>query len=178
MTTEDFAKIFYSNFTPQTDWDILNEINWMYEEQLFTFKASELASNEEFQKRVELVTDPKSGFIRGGESTTHLALKSFGRDYLINHLKIEERNVLYEYELDGFKVDVIDRLLRFPIECGDTNALKFEKYLSLSKVQNFSIIPYPRLQNLSIYIFSTNPSFFEYIKFKNSYLNSQRAKFR
>lgn len=38
MIVEDLARIFYSNYQPQTDWVQLEEILWMFDEGLFKFE--------------------------------------------------------------------------------------------------------------------------------------------
>ena len=131
MTSEDFVKIFYSNFTPNIDWTNIDEITWMYEEGLFVISSEIIATNDEFIKRIDFVLDPKNGFIRSGESDGHLALKSFAKDFFIRYCDVPKEDIRVEYPLIGFEVDVIDKDLRFPTECGDTNALKLEKYLIL-----------------------------------------------
>lgn len=165
MTSEDFAKIFYSNFIPSIDWANLDEIAWMYGEGLFKVFCQELASPEEFIKR-------------NGESLNHIALKSFATDYLFKQYGIPKENVIYEYPLIGFEADVIDKNLYYPVECGDTNALKLEKYLTLPSTKKMLILPYPRSGNVRVFEFCANPRFFEYIKHKKIFLNQQRAKFR
>ena len=107
-----------------------------------------------------------------------MALKLSGQQFLHQNLKIPESNILFEYPLIGFEVDVIDRNLNYPIECGDTSAIKLEKYLYLPSTKKFFVIPYPHLTNLLIYEFIACPAFFEYIKFKNQYSNQKNAKFR
>lgn len=68
----------------------------------------------------------------------------------------------------GFEVDVIDRSLTTPVECGDTNALKLEKYLSKDTVERFIVLPYPASDSGSLYnfTFTTLPRFQEYLDFK------------
>lgn len=50
MTSEDFRKIFCSNFTLSIDWANLDEIAWMYGKGLFRVSRQELASPDEFIK--------------------------------------------------------------------------------------------------------------------------------
>lgn len=80
MTSDDFVKIFYSNHISNIDWDNIDEINWMYQEGLFTVFSQVIASDDEFLKRIDFVSDPKNGFTRNGESDSHMALKSFAKD--------------------------------------------------------------------------------------------------
>ncbi len=176
MISEDFLKIFYSNFTPNIDWANIDEINWMYTEGLFVLSSKVIASSDEFLKRIDFVLNPKNGFIKSGESNEHLALKSFARDYLVHHHDIAESNTKFEYPLIGFEVDVIDDGLCFPTECGDTNALKLEKYLSLSTTKKMLILPYPNSADVKVFEFQANPKFFEYIKHKQTFLNQKNAK--
>jgi len=178
MTSDDFVKIFYSNFSPNIDWDNINEISWMHQEGLFTISPQVIASNNEFLKRIDFVRDPKNGFMRNGESDGHLALKSFAKDYLIKHCGVSEKEIRYEYPLIGFEVDVIDKDLSFPVECGDTNALKFEKYLLLPSVKKMLILPYPHSTDVQVFRFEAKPRFFEYIKHKQNFLNRRSAKLR
>jgi len=124
MVSEDFVKIFYSNFTLNIDWDNIDEITWMYNEGLFSMIAQPVALHDEFNERIELVSKPKNGFVRSGENGGHLALKSLARDHLVGHCNVLNGDVRYEYPLIGFEVDVIDKDLHFPVECGDTNVLK------------------------------------------------------
>lgn len=179
MTSEDFVKIFYSY--PQNlniDWNNIDEIAWMYEEGLFVFSSDRIATQKEFINRIDIVMDPKNGFMRNGESYGHLALKTFGRDYLIKRCGIVEKDVMYEYPFIGFEVDVIDKGLHYPVECGSTNALKFEKYLQLSSTVKMFVLPYPHLEDLKIFQFCVLPAFFKYIKHKKEFLNRKNAKFR
>lgn len=133
----------------------------MYQEGLFTLSSQIIASRDEFIKRIDLVLDPTKGFVRNSESDGHLALKSFASDYLIKYCDILEEQVRFEYPLVGFEVDVIDKGLHFPTECGDTNALKLEKYLSLPDTKKMLILPYPHSQDVKVFEFVSNPSFFE-----------------
>jgi len=178
MISEDFLKIFYSNFTPNIDWANIDEIAWMYQEGLFILSSYVIASNGEFLKRIDFVLDPKNGFIRNGESDTHMTLKSFAKDYLVSHCDVPENEIRYEYSLIGFEVDVIDKNLHLPTECGDTNALKLEKYLALPATKKMLILPYPHSGDVKVFEFSANPRFFEYIKHKQNFLNQKNAKLR
>lgn len=178
MTGEDFVKVFYSNFSPNTDWANIDEVNWMYQQGLFTVSSNVVALHDEFTKRIDFVSDPRNGFMRNGESHGHLALKSFAKDYLSLHCDVPENEIRYEYPLIGFEVDVIDKDLSYPTECGDTNALKLEKYLGLLTTKKMLILPYPHLADVKVFEFVANPSFFEYIKHKQNFLNWRNAKLR
>lgn len=178
MTSEDFAKIFYSNFTPNIDWANIDEIDWMHDEGLFAMQSKVIASGGELTDRIDFVSDPKNRFMKNGESIAHLALKSFGKDYLISNYNIPEEEIRYEYSLISFEVDVIDKDSHFPVECGDTNALKLEKFLYLPSTKSFLVLPYPHLKDLKIFEFQANPKFFEYIKHKQDFLNRKNAKLR
>lgn len=178
MTSEDFAKIFYSNFTPNIDWANIDEIAWMHQEGLFTVHQQVMASSAEFIKKIDYVLDPKNKFMKNGESEGHLALKSFAKDYLVEHYGISEKQITYEYPLIGFKVDVIDTTMHYPTECGDTNALKLEKYLFLPYTRKMLILPYSHSGDVKVFEFQANPRFFEYIKHKQDFLNQKNARFR
>lgn len=178
MTSDDFVKIFYSNFSPGIDWANINEITWMYQEELFIISSKVIASDDEFLNRVDFVLDPKNKLARSGESDGHLALKSFAKDYLILHCEVPENEIRYEYPLIGFEVDVIDKDLSCPTECGDTNALKLEKYLSLPTTKRMLILPYPHSGDVKVFEFVANPGFFEYINHKKNFLNRKNAKLR
>lgn len=119
--------------------------------------------------------DPKNGFLRNGESDGHLALKSFARDFLINCCGILEDDIKYEHPLIGLEVDVIDKGLHFPTECGGTNALKLEKYLSLPATKKMLLLPYPYSEDIKVFQFEAKPRFLEYIKHKHTYLNQKNA---
>lgn len=178
MNIDDFVKIFYSNYTPNIDWSNINEIAWMYQEGLFTISSHVVASNDEFIKRIEFVLGPKNGFLKSGEKDGHLALKSFATDYLIKSCGVAENEVCYEYNLIGFEVDVIDKDLRFPVECGDTNALKLEKYLALPTTKKMLILPYPHSKSIKVFEFSPNAKFYKYIKHKQNFLNQKNYSLR
>lgn len=178
MTSNDFVKIFYSNFSPSIDCANIDEIAWMYHERLFALSTKVIASNEEFLKRIDFVLDPRNGFMRNGESDGHLALKSFAKDYLTADHNVPEGEIRYEYPLIGFEVDVIDKSLCYPTECGDTNALKLEKYLALPATKKMLILPYPHSEDVKVFEFVANPRFFEYIKHKQNSLNQKNAKLR
>lgn len=61
MTSDDFANIFYSNYSPNVDWANIGEINWMYQEGLFTISSKIIGSSKEFLERIDLCLDPKNG---------------------------------------------------------------------------------------------------------------------
>ncbi len=178
MTSDDFVKIFYSNYTPSIDWANIDEITWMYQEELFTISSKIIASSDEFLKKLDFVLDSKNGLTRSGESDAHLALKSFAADYLTSNYGVLKEEVKFEYPLIGFEVDVIDKNLFYPTECGDTNALKLEKYLVLPDTKKMLILPYPHFGNVKVFEFQANPKFFKYIKHKQTFLNQKNAKFR
>lgn len=178
MTSDDFVKIFYSNYTPNIDWANIDEVNWIYQEELFTLSSKVIASNGEFLKRIDFVLDPKNGFLKSGEKDGHLALKSFATDYLMKSCGVPKSGVHYEYNLIGFEVDVIDKNLYYPTECGDTNALKLEKYLSLPSTKKMLILPYPHTGDVKVFEFVAHPRFFEYIKHKQNFLNQKNARLR
>ncbi|MBI4035991.1 hypothetical protein HY383_03500 [Candidatus Daviesbacteria bacterium] len=178
MTSEDFVKIFYSNFTPNIDWDNIDEIAWMHQEGLFTISSQVLAQPDEFITKIDFVLDSKNGFSKSGENDGHLALKSFAKDYLTSQCGVFEKDIKYEYPLIGFEVDVIDKDLYFPTECGDTNALKLEKYLALPATKKVLILPYPHSAEVKVFEFVANPRFFEYVKHKQAFLNQKNAKLR
>ena len=178
MTDEDFIKIFYSNFPLNIDWDNIDEIAWMYQEGLFTCSFKVIATSNEFQERIDMVTNPNSGMIKNGESFSHMALKSLAKDYLVRRLGVPDKEVKYEYPLIGFEVDVIDEGLCFPTECGDTNALKLEKYLMQPTTKKMFILPYPHADDVRVFEFCATTRFFEYIKHKQSILNQENAKRR
>lgn len=178
MISEDFVKIFYSNFSSNIDWANIDEIAWMYQEGLFNVSTQLIARSDEFAKRIDLVLDPKKGFIRNGESDGHLALKSFAADYLIKYCSVQEEDIQYERAIIGFEVDVIDKDLHFPAECGDTNALKLEKYLALPSTKKMLILPYPHSKDVRVFIFEASPCFFDYIQHKQNFLNRKNAKLR
>lgn len=150
----------------------------MYQEKLFTVSSRDIASNDEFLERIDFVLNPKNRFVRSGENDGHLALKSFAKDYLTLHCGVPENEIKYEYPLIGFEVDVIDKDLAYPVECGDTNALKLEKYLTLPSVKRMFIFPYPHAEDVKVFEFQVNPSFFDYIKHKQTFLNRKNAKLR
>lgn len=177
MTFDDFLNIFYSNSPFSTDRESLEDISFMYQEGLITVESEEIASHDDFINRIDYVTEAKNGFTRSGESYSHLAIKSFARDYL-KAKGVLESEILYEQVLAGFEVDVIDKNLHFPIECGDTNALKLEKYLSLSFTKAFLVIPYPKLKAVTLYKFCTEKSFFKYLEFKSEYFRKIRGMLR
>ncbi|MBI2019113.1 hypothetical protein HYS95_00400 [Candidatus Daviesbacteria bacterium] len=178
MTNEDFVKIFYSyHYSPSIDWDSIEEIAWMHKEGLFKFSTEIIASEEQFNKRIDTVIKGKSKLIRNGESDGHLALKSFARDYLVNCCGVSINDIRYEYPLIGFEVDVIDKDLYFPAECGSTNALKLEKYLAIPTTKKMLLFPYPRLE-VKVFIFEAKLSFLKYIQFKQKFLNKKRSQFR
>lgn len=151
---------------------------WMYQEGLLNLSVQAIASYDEFNQRIDQVSKPKSGFIRSGESNGHLALKLFARDYLIEICGVPVEEILYEYPLIGFEVDVIDKGLYFPVECGSTNALKLEKYLALPATKKMLILPYPHSTEVKVFEFVANPRFFEYIQHKQNFLNQKNAQLR
>lgn len=178
MTSEDFVRIFYSNYSPNIDWANVDEITWMFQEGLFTVSVEEIASHNEFIKKIDFVSDPKNGFTKNGESYGHLALKSSAKDFLIKRYNIRITDIRSEYPLVGFEVDIIDKDLRFPVECGDTNALKLEKYLTLSTTEKMLILSYPHSGSVKVFIFEARALFFEYIRHKQNFLSQRNAKLR
>lgn len=178
MKSEDFLKIFYSNFTLNADWVNIDEITWMYEQSLIRFSSKIMANHSQFEERLKQATDSKEVSLVEGESLTHLVLKRFAADYLVDSLGISRADIKYECPLSGFEVDVIDKNFYFPVECGDTNALKLEKFLYLPPTKSFLVLPYPHLQDLKIFEFQANSKFFEYIQHKQQFLNKKNAKLR
>lgn len=178
MTSNDFVRIFYSNFSPNIDWANIDEIAWMYGKNLFKMSSKILTDYEQFEKHLNSLINSTTEKLKEGESLTHLVLKLFAKDYLIKYLKINKDDISFEYPLIGFKVDVIDKKLQFPIECGDTNALKLEKYLFLPTTDKFFVLPYPHFKDLEIFEFSAYPRFFDYIKHKQNFLNKKNSKLR
>lgn len=178
MTSEDFVKIFYSNFTHGIDWANIDEITWMYKQGLIKLSSKVLANHNQFEERLDILVNTDVWKLREGESLTHLALKLFAKDYLIQYMEVNENEIWFENPLIGFEVDVIDKKLKFPVECGDTNPLKLEKYLSLPTTEKFFVLPYSHLKNLEIFEFFANPRFFDYIKHKQGFLNKRNSKFR
>ncbi|MBF0474157.1 MAG: hypothetical protein HQK93_10595 [Nitrospirae bacterium] len=178
MTSEDFAKIFHSNFTLNTDWVNIDEITWIYQQDLIKLSSKIIAKHNQFEKRLSEAADSKETFLIEGESLVHLVLKMFVVDYLINCLGVSQVDIKYEHPLSGFEVDVIDKDLQFPVECGDTNALKLEKYLALPSTKKMLIVPYPRLGDVKVFEFCANNRFFEYIKHKETFLKNKRLKYR
>lgn len=178
MTSEDFLNIFYSNFSTNIDWANVDEINWMYQEGLFTLNSKVIVGNNKFLERIDLVTNPRFGLIKNGESFSHMALKSLASDYLVGGLGVKESEIKYEFNLIGFEVDVIDKALYYPVECGDTNALKLEKFLALPSTKEMLILPYPHSGDVKVFEFSRNDNFLKYIKHKQTFLNQKNSKLR
>lgn len=178
MNSDDFVKIFYSNFDPGIDWANIDEISWMYQEELFTLNSEVIATNNEFLERIDSVTNPKYGLVKNGESYAHMALKSLAKDYLVRYLGVAENKVRYEYSLIGFEVDVIDKDLCYPTECGDTNALKLEKYLVLPTTKKMLILPYPHSEDVKVFEFYANIRFLKYIEHKRNFLNQKNSRLR
>lgn len=179
MKSEDFIQIFYSNYKPGIDWENIKEVTWMYENNLFSLSSEVVLTNEEFLKRLDTVPismDYK--LIKNGESDAHMVLKSIAIDYLTERLNTARLDIRIEYSLIGFEVDVIDKDLHFPIECGDTNALKLEKYLTIPTTKKFFIIPYPHTLDVKLFTFTALPDFFKYVKHKRDFFNKQNAKYR
>lgn len=59
---------------------------------------------------------------------------------------------------------------------GDTNALKLEKFLALPTTKKMFVLSYPHSGDVKVFVFVTNPRFFEYIEHKQSFLNQKNAK--
>lgn len=175
MTNEDFLRIFYSNYSPNADWANIDEITWMYQEGLYKLNSQTIATNEKFLERVELMNNSKNeyGLLKNGESFSHMALKSLGCDYLVDNYNIAKSNVVYERSLIGFEVDVIDKDLHYPTECGDTNALKLERYLALPNTKKVLVLPYPHTQDVKVFEFQANPQFFDYIAHRNNFQKNE-----
>lgn len=178
MTSEDLVKIYYSNFTPNIDWANIDEIIWMYQQSLIRLSSKIIASHSEFEERLKQAADSKETALVEGESLTHLVLKMFAADYLIYHLGVSKVDIKYECPLIGFEVDVAVKDLSYLVECGDTNALKLEKFLYLPTTKSFFVLPYPHLEDIKIFEFQADPKFFEYINHKQNFLNKQNAKLR
>lgn len=149
----------------------------MYAQKMFVVELAIAANNDLFQKTLNSVE--RGGIlIKTGESLLHMALKSIATDYLIKSCGLKRDYISYEYPLIGFEVDLIDKNLFYPSECGDTNAQKLEKFLALPTTKIFFIFPYPHTGDVKVYQFIALPLFFEYLEHKNSFLNNQRAKWR
>ncbi|MBI2022926.1 hypothetical protein HYS97_03705 [Candidatus Daviesbacteria bacterium] len=178
MTKDDFKKIFYSNSLLNVDWFNLEEITLMYEENLIGFNKIFLGNSNKFDQALGIVQDPTQGLINGGESQQHIALKFLIRQFLSNKYKFKIDDFYIEYPFLGFEVDLIDKNFRFPSECGDTNALKLEKYLSPPTVEKFFVLPYPHMDDIYTFEFFAQPDFIKYIEFKKDYFNKKNSKLR
>lgn len=66
--------------------------------------------------------------------------------------------------------------LYFPVECGDTNALKLEKFWLPSSIKKMLVLPYHNSLEVKLYIFRQAPVFFEYIEHKKKYLNQKNKQ--
>lgn len=169
MTLDDFAHIFYSNYSPSTDWEQLSEILWMYEEKLLSVEKSGFLSIDKFHGLIKTIENKRYKFVlESGDSVKHQALKLAAGELLTDKFGVVKKDILYEEPFVGFEVDVIDASLTTPVECGDTNALKLEKYLSKNTVKRFIVLPYPVSDCSSLYsfTFTTLPRFQEYLDFK------------
>lgn len=169
MTLNDFAHIFYSNYSPSTDWEQLSEILWMYEEKLLSVERSSFLSIDEFHELIKKIENKRYKFVlESGDSIKHQALKLAASELLTDKFGVAKKDILYEESFMGFEVDVIDTFLTTPIECGDTNALKLEKYLSKDTIKRFIVLPYPISDSNSLYSFTFTPlpRFREYLDFK------------
>lgn len=171
MNVKDLARIFYSNYQPQTDWVQLEEILWMFDEGLFKFEEVRICSKLKFLKLISSIEngENKEGW-EDGDSITHQALKLLGAELLSKRFQINKRDILFERPFIGFEVDVIDLNKTLPIECGDTNAIKLERYLIADGVKQMIIIPYPHGKDVSAFIFTARPKFKDYVLFKRDYL--------
>lgn len=174
MKVNGFARIFYSNYQPSTDWAQLEEILWMFDEGLFKFERAHIYSKLKFLKLISSIEngENKKGW-EDGDSITHQALKLIGAELLLKRFQINKRDILFERPFIGFEVDVIDRNKNLPIECGDTNAIKLEHYLIADGVKQMIIIPYPHGKDVFAFIFTASPKFKDYVLFKKDYLRKR-----
>lgn len=171
MKIEDFVHIFYSNYSSNTDWEQLEEILWMHDNHLFTLKKIKLASHEQFCDLIDLFSQNRYKYVEeSGDGIAHQALKKIASDFLISQFGIKAEDILFEQSFCGFEADVIDKTLHFPIECGDTNPFKFEKYLLNENVKKLIIIPYPHDKEIFAFIFTPTSKLKEYLLHKRSYL--------
>lgn len=177
MTVNDLAKIFYSNYLASTDWDELSEISWMLENNLLSFNKSWVCSHRQFINKVSLIQEERfKHVIESGDGIRHQALKLIVTNLLNAKYGIDLTDILYEHVFLGFEVDVIDKNLGYPTECGDSNPQKLEKYLASPTVKHVLILPYPLDgRDPQVFIFSARPEFQKYISFKNDFI---RKKFR
>lgn len=177
MKVDDFARIFYSNYQPNTDWVQLEEILWMFDEGLFKFEKVRISSKLKFLKLISSIENGKNkeGW-EDGDSITHQALKLIGAELLSKRFLINKRDILLERPFIGFEVDVIDRNKTFPTECGDTNAIKLEHYLIADGVKRMIVIPYPHKGNIFAFIFTALPRFKDYVLFKRDYLRKNMKR--
>lgn len=174
MNVNDFARIFYSNFQPSTDWVELEEILWMFDERLFKFEKVHISSKLKFLKLISSIEngENKKGW-EDGDSTAHQALKLIGAELLSKRFQVNKRDILFERPFIGFEVDVIDLNKTFPTECGDTNAIKLEHYLIAGGIKHMIIIPYPHRKDIFAFIFTAGPEFKDYVLFKKDYLRKK-----
>lgn len=178
MTADSLLKIFYSNLQLGADWQNLDEISWMISEDMILVTSLPPIKHQKFIRTLNKIKNSNTKLIRTGESISHMALKSEAANFLKEQFHLSDQDIRYEYPLVGFEVDVIDKNLNFPIECGDTSAIKLEKYLALPNTKKFFILPYPHFKDLTIYQFVSSPKFFEYLDFKHKHLNEKNAKLR
>ena len=146
----------------------------MYQNKLFTLNKIPVATHAEFLENIKLIEQNRYKKVwESGDSIPHQALKMIGASYLQQIYKLNSADIYYEFPFVGFEVDVIDKLLTHPIECGDTNPLKLEHYLIANSVSDMVILPYPHQKNVYGYSFVHKADFKKYILFKRDFLRQK-----
>ncbi len=175
MNKFDLAKIFYSNYTASTDWEMMEEISLMLEERMLDIQSIVAASYADFLKAIDQInTGRYKHVVESGDSIRHQALKIVATNFLINRFNLSSDDIKYELPFFGYEVDVCDKGFKYLCECGDTNSKKLEFYLTQPDVESMVIFPYPKDSNsLTAYLFTPRPIFKEYISFKHQYMRDK-----
>lgn len=171
----DIANIFYSNFTPAIDWEMVEDISWMFNEGILKLEVISVAKTDKFLKEIDLIQDERYKHVyESGGSIRHQALKKLAAEFLMSRYKVRSDDIRYEYPFYGYEVDVSDLHFGYLCECGDANPAKVEFYLLQPLVKALITLPYPK-NNASVkaYIFSPGSKFVEYVTFKKRYFRNK-----
>ncbi|MFA5188312.1 MAG: hypothetical protein WC460_03050 [Patescibacteria group bacterium] len=166
--------IFYSNSRLNVDYQALEELNFLIDEEIIKFKEKEFNSIEEFHEIIEqLIKKEIKIFDYQGGETRHMALKYLGEKFLLG----ENKKVKIESLFHGRYPDLISEDQEFIIECGDTDPNKIIEYFLLGVVKLY-LIPYPDddSDHLKLYEFSCElDELMEYKKFRDN-INHNKIK--
>lgn len=172
MNTEDLKYIFYSGYDVSPEWEILDELLTLIDNDIIFYKKEKLCLKKDYH---DLIDQVKIAEGLGPQGKGHMALKEISKEFLAN-LKLKsgtERGFL------GAHADVLSKDFSWVIECGTTAPVSILFFLQDKRVKNIGVLPYPyeNESHLALHIFSRGKDFDQYATSEITRLKTVFEKF-